>query len=290
MEKRRRIKSCFERVISPSPPPPPPAGDVESAQWAIEQEETRRINGDDGIYSEAAPDEGQFYIDEVRGSIAETRAIIGTLGDNNPILREFLGQAIGEMESSIIRVSDGSVKPQDYYGRRLMQRKTEYAQYMNDVLVDHPIMNQFKEGFPGIDLAGCEALCEGVSVTSNRTDKTECRALAFRRAFPLSTSDLSGRCYLLQVRPTPSPFTSHTRVFATPPDPNLFPSQNAGTCKVEDFASELYTRHIQSEEVCHSAVSEYDNPLCIQLPTTRIDTVRCHSNTSFPSHPTPFVE
>ena len=45
-----------------------------------------------------------------------------------------------------------------------------------------------------------------------------------------------------------------------------------GSCKVEDFASELYTRQIESEEVCHKPVSHYENPLCIQLPTTRTDT------------------
>lgn len=111
-----------------------------------------------------------------------------------------------------------------------------------------------KEGLPGIDLQGCEALCEGVSVSPNRTDATECRALAFKRRDPRSRTDFTGRCYLLQ---------------------------NAGTCKVEDFASELYTRQIESEDICSNSVSFYDNPLCIQLPSTRTDTVRCHSNTSF---------
>lgn len=138
VEKRRRIKSCFERVISPSPPPPPPAGGVESAQYAIEQEENRRVNGESTIYAQGAPDEAQMLADEIRGGVAETRAVIAQLGDANPVLREFLGQAIGEMESSIVRVSDGSVNARDYYGRRLMQRQNEYAPFMDQVLVDHP--------------------------------------------------------------------------------------------------------------------------------------------------------
>ena len=255
VEKRRRIKSCFERVISPSPPPPPPTGGVESAQWAIEQEENRRINGDDAVYSAGSPDEGTMYVNEVKDGISETQAIISQLGNSNPILREFLGQAIGEMESSVIRVSDGTVKASDYYGRRLMQRQFDYTPYMSDALVDHPLMTKFKEGLPGIDRAGCQALCEGISITSNQTDKTECRALAFRRAYPTSTTDFTGRCYLLQ---------------------------NSGACKVADFASQLYTRQIQSEEVCHEFPSEYDNPLCLELPNTRTDTVKCYSNTSIP--------
>ena len=104
-----------------------------------------------------------------------------------------------------------------------------------------------KEGLPGVDIATCEALCEGVSVTSNDTDSSECRALAFRRADPRSLVDFTGRCYLLQ---------------------------SAGSCKVEDFASELYTRQIESENVCHDHPSAYDNPLCLSLPATRTDTVR----------------
>ena len=188
--------------------------------------------------------------------------MIAQLGDNNPVLREFLGQAIGEMESSIVRVSDGRVDAKDYYGRRLMQRQNEYATYMNEVLVDHPVMTKYgKEGLPGIDRAGCEALCEGVSVSPNRTDATQCRAMAFKRSDPRSTSDFTGRCFLLQ---------------------------NAGTCKVEDFASELYTRQIESEEICHNAVSDYDNPLCIELPTTRTDTrVLSHADASAIAAQTP---
>ena len=187
-----------------------------------------------------------MFADEVRGSIDETNAMVQQLGESNPILRGFLVNAMEEMRQSIVRVSDGTTKASDYYGRRLMQRQFDYPTYMNEILIDHPIMTQFgKEGLPGVTIEGCEALCEGVSVFSNRTDKRECRALAFKRVDPFSTTDFTGRCYLLQ---------------------------NAGSCKVEDFASELYTRQIESEEVCHKPVSHYENPLCIQLPTTRTDT------------------
>lgn len=278
VEKRRKIKSCFERVISPSPPPPPPAGGVESAQYAVEQEETRRVNGDSSIYANGAPDEAQMLADEIRGGVSETRALIAQLGNANPVLRELLSQSINEMESSIVRVSDGSVDPSEYYGRRLMQRQNEYAKYMNDVLVDHPIMTKYgKEGLPGIDLQGCEALCEGISVSPNQTDASECRALAFKRRDPRSGTDFTGRCFLLQVRThRHCPEPAHCRTLT---DCFVSHKQNAGTCKVEDFASELYTRQIDSENICHDAVSEYDNPLCIQLPTTRTDSVRCRSNT-----------
>ena len=236
------------QVISPSPPPPPPAGETESAQWAIGQEEERRVGGEDGVYAESAPTEAEMYADEVRGSIDRTNALINQLGENNPILRGFLIDGMDQMRDSVTRVSSGEVSARDYYGRRLMQRTFDYPSYMSDVLVNHPIMTQFgKEGLPGVDIATCEALCEGVSVTSNDTDSSECRALAFRRSDPTSLTDFTGRCYLLQ---------------------------NAGACGVADFASELYTRHIESEGVCHDFPSKYDNPLCLSLPATRTDTVR----------------
>lgn len=203
VEKRRKIKSCFERVGSPSPPPPPPAGGVESAQYAVEQEENRRVNGDSSIYANGAPDEAQMLADEIRGGVAETRALIAQLGNANPVLRELLSQSINEMESSIVRVSDGSVDPSEYYGRRLMQRQNEYASYMTDVLVEHPIMRKYgKDGLPGIDSSGCQALCEGVSVSPNQTDASECRAFAFKRRDPRSGTDFTGRCFLLQTAGT----------------------------------------------------------------------------------------
>ena len=126
------------QVISPSPPPPPPAGETESAQWAIGQEEERRVGGEDGQYAEAPPTEAQMYADEVRGSIDRTNAMVLQLGENNPILRGFLIDAMDQMRSSVTRVSSGELDPKLYYGRRLMQRSFDYPSYMSDVLVNHP--------------------------------------------------------------------------------------------------------------------------------------------------------
>jgi hypothetical protein len=79
-----------------------------------------------------------MYSDEVRDSIDRTNSLVTQLGDNNPILRDLLIGSIESMRNSIVRVSDGTVDPRTYQGRRLMQRKFEYEPYMNDVLVNHP--------------------------------------------------------------------------------------------------------------------------------------------------------
>lgn len=79
----------------------------------------------------------------------------------------------------------------------------------------------------------------------NISDSSECRAYAFRRAAPFSLTDVSGRCYLLQ---------------------------NAGSCKVEDAAAQLYTRQIDSERACQAPRPGYDNPLCVGFPSSRTDT------------------
>ena len=198
VEKRRRVKSCFSSVINPSPPPPPPAGGIASAQAAVELEEDRRINGEDSVYSEEPPDGAQQLANELRVSVDETEALIQRLGDNQPVLREFLTQAIGEMQNSITRVSDGSTKASDYYGRRLMQRDLDYDSHMDHAIVDHPIMTTYgRQGLPGVTRGDCQALCEGVTFDSNRTDATQCHALAFKRADPRSLTDFTGRCYLL---------------------------------------------------------------------------------------------
>ena len=252
VDKRKRVKACFEGVLSPSPPPPPTTtSDVRSAQWAIDLEEQRRVNGDDAAYGRAPQNEAEFLQQEIEGSIAETRALIDTLGDSNPILRELLSNSIDEMKSTIVRVSDGSTKASDYFGRRLMQRKFEYSRYMGEALVDHPIMASTgrigygKVGIPGVDRASCEALCEGLTVTSNASDPANCAAFAFKRADPFSATDSSGRCFLLS---------------------------NTGACTVESFASQLFTRQIESEEQCHATLPGYDNPICMQLPPSRTDT------------------
>jgi len=63
---------------------------------------------------------------------------------------------------------------------------------------------------------------------------------------PFSLRDFTGRCYILS---------------------------SLGACKPEDFAASMYSRQIESEEVCHKLQPGNDNPLCVQLSTTREDTV-----------------
>jgi len=167
IDKRIRAKSCFSGVISPSPPPPPTsgAGGVEGAQANIEREEDRRVDGDDAQYGGVPVDPATFYADEVKGGIAETTALIQSLGNSNPILRNLLAGAIGEMETSVERVASGAVSAQQYSGRRLMQRRFEYVQLLSDALVDHSIMKPSagtggygKEGIPGVTVETCMAL------------------------------------------------------------------------------------------------------------------------------------
>ena len=91
--------------------------------------------------------------------------MIQSLGNSNPILRNLLAGAIGEMETSVERVASGAVSAQQYYGRRLMQRRFEYVQLLSDALVDHSIMKPSagtggygKEGIPGVEVGTCQAL------------------------------------------------------------------------------------------------------------------------------------
>ena len=242
-EKRKPAKSCFARVISPSPPPPPPLGGLQSAQWYLSLKEQQRINGDTELpSSNEAASEAQHYTNELTDTIYEAQSMIATLGENNPLLKGLLGKGISEMQTA--RASSESVSSDAYYGRRLMQRVYEYPEYLDKALVDHPIQTKYKHGIPGVSRETCEAMCEGVSVTANASSTTECRGIAFKRAAPFSLTDFTGRCYLLH---------------------------NLGACKPEDFAASLYTRHIESEEICHAIVPGYDNPLCVQLSSTRED-------------------
>lgn len=105
-------------------------------------------------------------------------------------------------------------------------------------------MRSFKVGIPGIDVAACEALCEAISVDSNITNDNECRAFAHKRADPFSLMDRSGRCFLLRT---------------------------SGACKAEDFGAKMYTRQIESEDLCHAPTPGYADELCVGFPPTRTD-------------------
>lgn len=245
-EKRKRASYCFARVIHPSPPPPPPVEGLESAQWYADLLEQRRVNGDgDKIPGDnEAANEAQHYSNEVTDTIYEANMMIETLGETNPVLRGVLGNAIDEMRSSQMRVANGMVPAESYFGRRLMQRQFDYPDSLDNALVDHPIQNKYRYGIPGVTRETCEAICEGVSITTNASDTRECRGYAFKRAFPFSLRDFTGRCYILS---------------------------SLGACKPEDFAASMYTRQIESEEVCHKLQPGNDNPLCLSLATTRED-------------------
>jgi hypothetical protein len=270
-EKRKRASYCFARTINPLPPPPP-AVILESAQWYADLLEQRRVNG----YADKIPEkneaanEAQHYSNEVTDTIYEANMMIETLGETNPVLKGVLGNAIDEMRSSQMRVANGMVPADIYFGRRLMQRQFDYPDSLDKALVDHPIQQKYRHGIPGVTRETCEALCEGVcarctespdrscrshappvpisgvSLTTNASDTRECRGYAFKRALPFSLRDFTGRCFILA---------------------------NLGACKPEDFAASMYTRQIESEEVCSKLQPGNDNPLCLQLSTTREDIV-----------------
>ena len=250
-EKRKKAKSCFAGVISPSPPPPPP-NELVSAQQTLDFTRTRRIDGEASAYSGRPLSETEDYVREVDATIATTNAMISQLGQNNPILRSIMTNAVNQMRDSAFAAQDSIASQPTItddgtptYGRRLMQRKFQYPDMLSDALVDHPVQTALKEGIPGVDIAACEALCEAINVDTNITDGHNCRAFAHKRADPFSLRDFSGRCFLLK---------------------------NAGACRPEDFAAEMYTRQIESQGICHNPQPGLADELCIQLPTSRQDT------------------
>ena len=97
-------------------------------------------------------------------------------------------------------------------------------------------------GIPGISAQSCEALCEATSdLQLDGKASDACRAIAFKRN-SRSVGATLGWCYLLN---------------------------SAGACSLDDFATTLYTRQIESERACFS--SSLENPLCVWLPSTRDD-------------------
>lgn len=275
-EKRIAARRCFAGVISPSPPPPPP-NDLISAQQTLDAAHTRQIDGEASPYAPRARTETEEYVREIDTTILAANTMIDQLGHNNPILRSIMSTAVQQMRDSslVAQESDESQPavtddgPRSAYGRRLMQRKFEYSPLLSDALVDHPIQSALKEGIPGVDVAACEALCEAINVDTNITNAQNCRAFAHKRADPFSLRDISGRCFLLR---------------------------SAGACKAADFGAAMYTRQIESEELCHNPQPGFADELCIQLPTTRYDTVRSLTqlltrlccNLPYPPPPSPF--
>ena len=262
VDMRRRARSCFAKLMPPLPPPPPPLNGISSAQTEIDHSETERVAGFRDVHPAAIPVDQDAYVLEANAALADTRALIATLGNNNPILRGFLGTAVSDLETEVARTREsaaarptvtasGNYEPSTA-GRRLLERDMEFPAHMEDALVQHPIQTRFRAGIPGVSRAACEALCEALAVTANNTDPERCNAFGFFRQNPFSLTDTVGRCYLLT---------------------------SAGGCETSDFGAMLWSRQVQSERQCHAAAPGYDNPLCLQLATTRDDTrVLSYSN------------
>ena len=132
VDKRIRAKSCFASVLPPSPPPPPPTTAV-SAQQSLDSARERRIRGEARQYAGRPIDDGEEYTREIDATVQHANAMIAQLGEDNPILRSLLGNAVSQMRSSALAaeasaaatptVVDATDASSDSYGRRLMQRQ-----------------------------------------------------------------------------------------------------------------------------------------------------------------------
>ena len=231
---------CFAEMASPKPPPPPPAGGLESAQNMINELENERIAGDYGVKNAAGLSEEDHLAAEIRESLAETHALIASFGETAPVLRDLLTRSAEEMENSIVAARDASASAIE--GRRLMSRRFEFDTKLTDVLVDHEIQkDQYADGVPGIDKLSCETLCSAVT---EQNASRACKAIVFKRQYPFSRTDRTGRCYLLK---------------------------SAGSCFGRDFGAQLLTRQIDSENVCEEIAPGLHDTACISLPASRDD-------------------
>ena len=117
-------------------------------------------------------DRAQFAVDK-SGALDGTRALISSLGETNPVLRDLLNTAMEEIQGAAITFDTSTVDTATVdtatttasasatsagsssgsgYGRRLMQR-IEYNTYMTDVLVTHELMEFYgKGGIPGVTI------------------------------------------------------------------------------------------------------------------------------------------
>lgn len=116
-------------------------------------------------------DRAQFAVDK-SGALDGTRALISSLGETNPVLRDLLNTAMEEIQGAAITFDTSTVDTATVdtatasstptttasasatsagsssgsgYGRRLMQR-IEYNTYMTDVLVTHELMEFYGKG------------------------------------------------------------------------------------------------------------------------------------------------
>ena len=182
-EERRRASACFSRVASPDPPPPPPAFNVTETSGAGNLRAQRARLGD--LESYEAPrrsERAEFAVDK-SGAIDGTRALLNSLGETNPVLRDLLNTAMEEIQGAAFDFDTATVDTSTSsststttasastasastaytgggssgYGRRLMQR-IEYNTYMTEVLVKHELMEFYgKGGIPGVTIGSCQA-------------------------------------------------------------------------------------------------------------------------------------
>lgn len=111
-------------------------------------------------------DRAQFAVDK-SGALDGTRALISSLGESNPVLRDLLNTAMEEIQGAAFEFDTATVDTPTAsstatttasesapstggssgsgYGRRLMQR-IEYNTYMTDVLVTHELMEFYGKG------------------------------------------------------------------------------------------------------------------------------------------------
>lgn len=123
----------------------PPPDRISKSQTAANAQRLKRWRLDDlEQYDEPRrTDRAQWAVDTA-GALAGTEALIDGLGEDNPVLKSLLTNALGE-----IRRANS--------GRRLLQRN-DYEILMTDALVDHDIMNFYgKDGIPGVTVGSCEA-------------------------------------------------------------------------------------------------------------------------------------
>ena len=235
LDVRRKASSCFSALASPNPPPPPPS-EILSAEGELSHLNQQIHNGETGPetgpYKPPVESDGVEYTKRAKNAISGVRELIKELGETQPMLRSVLDGAIEELE--------------EVGGRRLLQRETDYHSHINDALSHHPVQTRVgSDGIPGLTVLSCEALCEAVTLDRNTTDSQRCSAYGFKRDHPNTATDLTGHCWLLT---------------------------SSGTCKAVDFASQLYTRHIDSEAICDDSKPGKDNELCLGLSATRRDT------------------
>lgn len=263
LDVRRKASSCFSALASPNPPPPP-TSEVFSREDELAQWRARVARGENAPYPQPIATDSEAYQERATNAIVEVEELVRELGEAQPMLRGILDGAVEELQLAIqdsktltyaaapapTPVSAPSGTPAtetSLYGRRLLQRETDYNTHLKDALSEHPVQKTVGiNGIPGLTVLSCEALCDAVSRDRNTTNLQRCEAYAFRRDHPDLATDLTGHCWLLT---------------------------SAGTCKPIDFAAQLYVRHIDSESICDATRPGRDNEVCLGLPATSRETL-----------------